>query len=207
MTTAEFLTAPPIRPPQTASEMNGGGSLDRRLCMIVSKRPLPTAPRWLSGALLCSCLLLPLGGTYAQDPNSGRLVRMAGFRDCVSVQGSATTFDVNTAEPALLLSVGVSPPAVDAIVARRQQRPFRNPNELSGIRRIAGPGGGRLEVGGIAIYTLRATARHRLPTGQLSDMQRSVAATIKLVDANRQPPYDVLRWYDNAPTDAVNWPQ
>lgn len=143
-------------------------------------------------------------GTYVKDPD-GNLVRLAGFRDCVSVYGSIDTFDVNTAEPALLLSVGVSPPAVEEIVRRRQLAPYRNDGELSEVRRFAGNGGGRLRVGGIAIHTIRATARPRLPDGQLSDMQRSVAATVKLMGTDYQPPYQVLRWYENAPAGSFEW--
>jgi hypothetical protein len=55
-----------------------------------------------------------------------------------------------------------------------------------------------LRVGGGSVVTLRASARPRLASGQLSDLRRSVAATVKLLGpAGGDKPYHVLRWYDN----------
>lgn len=143
-------------------------------------------------------------GSYVRD-REGRLVRRSGFKDCVSVYGSSSRFDVNSADPALLVSLGVTPGAVARIVERRRARPFRTIGELGPLRGSAGPGAQRLGVGGISIYTLRATARHRLPGGGLSDMRRSVAATVKFLGPGYSTPYHVLRWYDNAPTDSAQW--
>jgi hypothetical protein len=52
-------------------------------------------------------------------------------------------------------------------------------------------------VGGNAIYTLRATARLRLPNGALSDERRSVAAMVKFLGKGFDESYHILRWYDN----------
>lgn len=68
MTVVEFLAAPVIRPPAMASEINSGGSLERRFRMIVSNNPIPKTPRWLvAGVLLSALVLLPLGVAYAQE--------------------------------------------------------------------------------------------------------------------------------------------
>jgi hypothetical protein len=67
LTAAECLASPAIRTPAIANEMNGGGHLERRMNMIVSKHPVSESPRWLSALVLCSCVALPLGGTFAQD--------------------------------------------------------------------------------------------------------------------------------------------
>jgi hypothetical protein len=56
---------------------------------------------------------------------------------------------------------------------------------------------GRLRVGGNSIFTLRSTARLRLPNGQFSDMRRTVAATVKFMNSG-DIPLQILRWYDNA---------
>ena len=143
-------------------------------------------------------------GSYVRD-SEDRLIRRSGLADCISVYGSTSQFDVNTADPALLLSLGIHPDVVGQIVERRRTRWFRNMGELGPIRQFAGPGADRLSVGGITIYTLRATARRRLQNGQLSDMRRSVAATVKLLEPGYGRPYDILRWYDNAPTGTLQW--
>jgi len=81
-------------------------------------------------------------------------------------------------------------------VARRRLQPFLNPGEVAAF--IGGsPALGRLRVGGNSIFTLRSTARIRLPNGQLSDMSRTVAATVKYMSTG-DIPFQILRWYDNA---------
>jgi general secretion pathway protein K len=142
-------------------------------------------------------------GSYIRDPE-GRLVRRSGFRDCVSVYGAVNTFDVNTADPALLMSIGVHPAAVEQIVQRRRQLPFQ-PRDLEMLQKFAGPAAHRLGIGGVAIYTLRATARHRLENGQLAEGRSSAALTLKYFGSQVTPPYHVLRWQDNAPADSAEW--
>ena len=44
----------------------------------------------------------------------------------------------------------------------------------------------------------RVIARPRLDNGQLSDLRRSVAATVKFLPTGYEAPYQILRWYDNA---------
>ena len=74
------------------------------------------------------------------------------------------------------------------------------------VREIAGPAGMRLRSGGNTIYTIRATARLRLPDGQLSDVRRTVSATVKFFQDYRQdPPYQILRWDANATSEVSQW--
>ncbi|MCW5981456.1 MAG: general secretion pathway protein GspK [Bryobacteraceae bacterium] len=143
-------------------------------------------------------------GSYIRDPE-GRLVRRSGLRDCVAPYGATNLFDVNAADPALLLSLGIYPGAVAQIVERRRVVPFRSMNELEPFRKFAGPGAQKLGIGGISIYTLRATARHRLEDGRLAEGRRSVAATVKYFGPQVTPPYQVLRWHDNAAGDSSEW--
>ena len=143
-------------------------------------------------------------GTYVRDPE-GRLVRRSGFRDCASVYGAEGRFDVNSADPALLVSLGIDPAGVEQMVVRRREQPFRNMGQLEPFRRFAGPGAAKLGIGGITIYTIRATARPRLADGRLSDLRRSVSATVKLRRGGFKPPFHILRWHDNAPTDTSHW--
>ncbi len=136
-------------------------------------------------------------GGYNRD-GQGRLVPRAGLRDCVTVLKSAEGIDVNTAQPAVLVAIGIAPEAAAAIVARRSLQPFKDAAEAA----VIGPGGGegyaRLRVGGKSIYTFRSTARIRLPNGQFSDLRRTVAATVSFGRPDDRTRVDVLRWYDNA---------
>jgi len=136
-------------------------------------------------------------GGYDRDAQ-GRLVPRAGLRDCVTVLNRVDGIDVNTAQPAVLMAIGIPPDAAAAIVARRSQQPFKNAGEVGGFA----PGGGeayaRLRVGGKGIYTFRSTARIRLPNGQFSDLRRTVAATVSFGRPDDRTRVDVLRLYDNA---------
>lgn len=131
-------------------------------------------------------------------PGSAPLVWRGGLRDCVSVFGSTSAVDVNWAEPAVLFAVGLPPQAVEAIVARREIQPFRNETDLLAIGPPTMPGFSRLRVGGRSQYTLRATARLRQQDGRLSNVRRTVAATLDLNEVAGDRPFTTLRWYDTA---------
>lgn len=134
-------------------------------------------------------------GDYTPDAE-GRLLARGGFRDCVTVWGTPGRVDVNSAPPALLASLGLSPGAVSWIVETRRREPFR---DLRQLQPVAGEAGfHRLGIGGNTIFTLRATARLRTAGGSWSDLQRSVAATIKRLPPGFDSTYHVLRWYENA---------
>lgn len=134
----------------------------------------------------------------------GRLYSRGGVRDCLSVWGSQGPFDVNTASPAVLEAVGIAEPVVQAIIARRQTEPFE---KMSDLQALAGPTPKVTIGGGGTMYTLRATARLRRPGGAYSDVVRTAAATIKLLDQRKSPsPLDVVRYYDDAWTQTLAVP-
>lgn len=61
------LSAPVVRPPAMASEVNSGGVLARRFKLIVSKNGIANTPRWLhTCVLLAAACLLPLGVASSQ---------------------------------------------------------------------------------------------------------------------------------------------
>jgi general secretion pathway protein K len=134
-------------------------------------------------------------GSFSRD-RQGRLLSQVGLRDCLSVYGVTGRVDVNTAPAPVLAAVGLSPEAVTAVVQSRRTTPFRSMQQLDAISLAAGPAGNRVGIGGHSIFTLRATARLRLPDGKLSDLHRSVAATVRLLGAGMAQPYQVLRWRD-----------
>lgn len=134
-------------------------------------------------------------GDYLTDQD-GRLRPRGGFRDCVTVYGHSGRLDVNTAPPPLLAAVGLSPGAVQWISESRRHAPFRDMRQLGPL--ATEPGFHRLGIGGNTIFTLRATARLRLAGGGLSDLRRSVAATIKRLPPGWNRTYHVLRWYEDA---------
>src|SRR5260370_774375 len=63
-------------------------------------------------------------GGYDHDAQ-GRLVPRAGLRDCVTVLNRVDGIDVNTAQPAVLMAIGIPPDTAAAIVVRRSQQPFK----------------------------------------------------------------------------------
>jgi general secretion pathway protein K len=127
--------------------------------------------------------------------DQGVLYATGGLRDALSVWGSTSGFDVNTVSPALMASLGMTPDAVHSIVTRRTAAPFKN---LGEVGELGVPSGG-LGIGGNYIWTLRASARLK-PSGTL----RTASATVKLVNRKLyQIPVHVLRWYDDAWSEAA----
>jgi general secretion pathway protein K len=135
-------------------------------------------------------------GSVVRDAQ-GRLQPRAGLRDCLSVYGSASAVDINTAEPAVLAAIGVPPEAVAAIVQRRHAAPFRSPQQFAAFIPGGGPWFSRLTIGGGSIFTLRSTARLRSGNGGLNDMTRTVSGVVKFHKVGRTPPTQILRWYEN----------
>jgi general secretion pathway protein K len=144
-------------------------------------------------------------GTYTRDPQ-GRLIRLGAFKDCISVWGVTSGFDINHSEPALLASLGIPPPALARLLEIRNQRPFLNQGDVGQLGAILGPAAGRLRAGGNTIYTLRATARLRYPDGRPGEVTRTVAATVKFRFQGEGAPYEILRWDDQAHSGISQWP-
>jgi len=123
----------------------------------------------------------------------------AGLRDCLSVFGSNFAVDVNTAKPATMQAVGVNPDDARAIAERRADRPFEY-KDFAELQRTLGLSGQRLTLGGLSMYTLRATARLKQADGKLSDLRRSVGALVQFnfpLNSRKLPTgYQVIRWFD-----------
>jgi general secretion pathway protein K len=135
-------------------------------------------------------------GSYTEAAE-GRLMPHSGLRDCLSVYGSLNTLDVNTVAPEVMVAVGVAPETAAAIVALRKNALIRNMAQLAPFSG-GGAGMARLGINTGTIVTLRATAQLGLPNGQLSDLHRTVSAMVKLLGTEEDPPFHVMRWYDNA---------
>ncbi|MEZ5401718.1 MAG: type II secretion system protein GspK [Bryobacteraceae bacterium] len=186
----------------------GGGLDPYYLSLTPSFRPRHASFQEVEEALYVQGMTPEIfHGMYRRLPQGG-LVRVGAFKDCVSVQGTVTNFDANHAEPALLASLGLPPEAVAALVQLRRVRPLATPADLAQLGPAAGAAGGRLGVGGNTIYTLRATARHWIAPGRLSDLSRTVAATVKfrLEGSSEGEPYEVIRWQDQAWSEVSQWP-
>ena len=136
-------------------------------------------------------------GGFNRD-SEGHLAPRTGLKDCLSVFGATDRFDINFAQPPVLAAIGIPPDAIPAIVARRRLQPFKNVQELKDLAPGGGPGFGHLRIGGNSIFTFRSTARLLLQNGQLSDLQRTAAATVKFLPLDENPTLQILRWYDNA---------
>jgi general secretion pathway protein K len=134
-------------------------------------------------------------GSYTRD-EQGDLLRHPALRDCLSVFGTKGVIDINTAEPAVMGAIGITPDFVNAIVNRRRQGVIKQ-GDVGALVSGAGPGAARLGIAPSTIVTLRATAALRLANGQLSDLRRSVSAMVKFLGPGFNEPYHVMRWYDN----------
>jgi general secretion pathway protein K len=134
-------------------------------------------------------------GSYTRDAE-GRFIPHNGLRDCLSVFGSLGELDVNSMTPEVMVAVGVAPETAAAIVARRKVQPIRDMGQLAAFSN-GSPGMARLGMSSGNIVTLRATAQLWLPNGQLSDVHRTVSAMVKLLGPEWDPPFHIMRWYDN----------
>ena len=133
--------------------------------------------------------------TWGPADGEARLARRSGLVDCLSVYGSKGRVDANTADPAVLAAIGLTPDAIGLLVQRRRQKPL-DQGDLGGLATLLGPGGQYLRLEGNSIVLVRATARVRLANGQLSDLKRTVAAQVKYMPAGYDSPIHILRWYD-----------
>ena len=139
-------------------------------------------------------------GTYVPaqgDPGPGqpRLIRRSGLVECLSVFGSKGQVDANTADPAVLTALGMTPDVVQFLLRLRREAPLTQAG-LNQLAPMLGPVAQFLRLEGNSIITMRATARVRLANGQLSDMKRTVAAQVKYMPQGYTPPIHILRWYD-----------
>ena len=133
-------------------------------------------------------------GRYDKAPD-GTLLPRPGLKDCLSVYGGSGVYDVNTVAAPVMLALGLPADSIASILAMRRQAPFRLPQQVSAI-----PGAvmAHIGLGASPMVTLRATAAPRLPDGRLSDMRRSVSALVAFLRTPSNPPYRIMRWYDNA---------
>jgi general secretion pathway protein K len=115
--------------------------------------------------------------------------------ECLSVFGSKGQVDANTADPAVLAAIGLTPDGIQLLLQQRRTEPL-TAERLGQLAPMLGPGAQFLRLEGNSILTIRATARVRLPNGQLSDMKRTVAAQVKYMPTGYDPPVHILRWYD-----------
>ncbi|HTP87906.1 MAG TPA: hypothetical protein VMH28_35020 [Candidatus Acidoferrales bacterium] len=141
-------------------------------------------------------------GTYIPasegiQAGSARLVRRGGLIDCLSVFGSGSTVEANTADPAVLAAMSIPPDGIRMLLEMRGKVRI-DAARLGQLGQYLGPAGGQLRVDGNSVYTFRATARVRLANGQVSEVRRTVAARVKYMPANFETWIEVLRWYDTA---------
>jgi general secretion pathway protein K len=134
-------------------------------------------------------------GSFERDAQ-GQLQPVGGLADCVTVFGDSGPVDVNTAPPAVLAAVGLSPREVGALVEARRVEPIRSVDVLRALG-LPDPSLARLGVGGDLIYTLRATGRRRTQDGKMSDAVRSVGATVRLAGGAPEDACQILRWNEH----------
>lgn len=146
-------------------------------------------------------------GRYERQPD-GSLAHLPGLRDCLSVYSSSQPFDLNTVPVPVMLAVGVPLTAAQTLAALRHASPILE-SALPMISDLLGPAMGRFRLGGERIYTLRATARPRLPDGRLSELRRTASMTVVLQPQYVTEGYRILNYsegFPEVPTFQL-WPQ
>ncbi len=131
----------------------------------------------------------------------GELAPRGGLKDCLSVYGAPSGLDAQTAQPAVMLALGLTDAAVARVMEMRRATPRFLPEQWSLVRETLGPAAARLGLGGRSMFTMRATARLR-NGATLSDTRRSVAALVKF-EPKPQVQYHLLRWEDNVLADPI----
>ena len=130
-------------------------------------------------------------GRFDSDPQ-GRLIPRGGLRDAITTWGRGDLVDVNNASPVQMAAIGVPASVIPQILSLR---PIKTMDLVSPL--VNGtPAAGKLQVvtGAREVWTLRATARLKGPNGTLSDVIRSVSATVSFAEKE----YYILRWRDEA---------
>jgi len=95
----------------------------------------------------------------------------------------------------VLAAVGVPPEGVQMILEAREQGGVN----AAKIAPYLGAGAAAMGAEAHSIYTIRATAKLKLPgSNEFSDVRRTVAAQVKYMPRDYDTWLHVLRWYDTA---------
>ncbi len=135
-------------------------------------------------------------GSYTPDAE-GRLIPHDGLRDCLSVFGSPGAVGCEQRDAGSDGGGGRRAGNRGGHRGSAQGRAHSRPGTTGSLER-------RRERHGPARddqRNHRDAARYgptRLPNGQLSDLHRTVSAMVKLLGTDWNPPFHILRWYDNA---------
>jgi predicted DNA-binding helix-hairpin-helix protein len=127
-------------------------------------------------------------------------VERPGLRDVLSLYGGTTVVDANSARPEVMEVVGVPAEAAAAVVALRQRVQLQYADlERLGLAKL-------LRAGPDQAYVIRATARPRTASGQLSDFRRTMSALVLNEQSfNNYFVPQIKRW-DESSVSETPWP-
>ncbi len=148
-----------------------------------------------------------LYGRYRRMPD-GSLINLGGLADMLSPHvKDSSGLDPFSVHPSLLVAFGMEPEAARRFADLRRLSlnpiPFLSQlNNLGSTARV----GMRPDLGDV--FQIRATARVRLPNGELSQTRRTVALMVKYSPPNPRymwlSPWTHLRWYDQTFSDVAS---
>ena len=136
-------------------------------------------------------------GNYVRDA-AGRLQPRAGLKDCVSVYGSVGPFDINTVQPAVLQTIGITPEMVAADSPAASCHPFSKFLGDSPARPVRRPWFRQVDHRRRP-YDLHASI-HRATScraGTILGHDAHCQRALQIPQGRTTPTIEVLRWYDS----------
>jgi general secretion pathway protein K len=121
---------------------------------------------------------------------NSQLVRR--LTDLLTVQPTEGAINLNTAPPLVLQAAGFSAPAVDAIIAAREQAPFRNQQEIAPL--LPDPQmlqRQRLSFTSSLFFTIKSKGMVKNGKGPYT-----VKAIVRM-QPNKPSPWDIIAWMDD----------
>jgi general secretion pathway protein K len=112
--------------------------------------------------------------------------------DLLTVQPTGGAINLNTAPPLVLQAAGIPAAAIDAIIAAREQAPFRNQQEIASL--LSDPGivqKQRLSFASSLFFTIKSKGMIRNGKGPYG-----VKAIVRL-QPNKPSPWNIIAWMDD----------
>lgn len=142
---------------------------------------------------------------YTYEDESGSLRHMPGLNQCVSVYGSGSGVNINSAPYTVLLSIGFPPEMARRIIAERQERPFKDQQDFN-TRVPESPGMEQLKAPIVTRPPVQSSYFSLISTAKMhnSKLQKTILAIVRL---NPRFPlkHSIVYWNENYQTQTADF--